>query len=224
MKLKTMIGAAVIVAASAFSAQAVTLGHFGAGPYTGAGTVLPGGLNPFSLTATTGLAVGDPLDMAVTDSTFAAADRLVSDAPQLKYTLLGYEAGFTNFALADGGLIFTNSDAVGSMVTVAHAGGLIDFIYETNNGVVANGQGHADNDWISNALGAASIDSMNFAVFFESARSAILLFGDGTGDVDFDDLAVRVEAVPLPAGILLLLSGLGGLALVGRRRRGGAAT
>ena len=60
-----------------------------------------------------------------------------------------------------------------------------------------------------------------FAV--SGAFDLILDFVDAPGDGKTGTFDFTISAIPLPAGLALLLTGLGGLALVGRRRRQMAA-
>ena len=62
---------------------------------------------------------------------------------------------------------------------------------------------------------------LSLAVAMISPSSAYLMFGDGFGDADYDDMVVRVDvsAVPLPAAVWLFGTALIGLVGLGKRRK-----
>ena len=62
-----------------------------------------------------------------------------------------------------------------------------------------------------------SADGKTAYAFFDDGGSAPGLEGDV--DLDYDDLAFSISAVPVPAGGLLLISGLGALAAARRRKQ-----
>lgn len=135
------------------------------------------------------------------------------------YTYMGYEAGNRNFAATvDGGLFINNgygaSDVGEQVSSYQNSSGLLQFAFGTVAPFSAVGV------FINNALAYPA--SPDFAMGFSriDADSFYVLFDDiATGDRDFDDLVMRIDvtAVPLPAGILLMLTAL--LAMVALRRQ-----
>lgn len=53
----------------------------------------------------------------------------------------------------------------------------------------------------------------------ETGNSVIALFGNSTGDLGIDDLAVRISVVPLPPALVLFGGALLGLGWIARRRK-----
>ncbi|AXI46033.1 hypothetical protein C1J03_08395 [Sulfitobacter sp. SK012] len=142
---------------------------------------------------------------------------------RLTYTFIGSEASATNLStLALGSNSFSNATSVNgdNFTTQQTFDDFVDLNFETNN--------LSESDFISNLFGSASDSRLSIAFSDISndpfATSVYAFFGDGAGDNDFDDLVLRIDTfevseVPLPAGGILLISALGGLAAARRARR-----
>jgi hypothetical protein len=168
----------------------------------------------FSLSAETGLNNGDSI--VLFDSTTIGGGAFgvsLSGAAKVTFEYLGSEAGFTN-SFTTGAGSFTNHPAPGlTQFSDDLIAGLLDFTLATNGdgapGSIVNG---------------ISINSpLSYAIAVLSDTSVIVLFGDGAGDLDFDDLAVKitVSQVPLPPAVWLLISAILGLVTFTRIRRNG---
>jgi hypothetical protein len=200
--------AAVALAASALPAGAATLGLTG-----GTAGLLPASFNP------SGSAPGIGPGTAVTifDSINAAGGglSLIGGTSRLSFTFLGKEAAWLNFALS-GATLFSNQAAIGTSVTSGPVGpGLIDFAFLTTRGTAS-----ALDDALARNGGPISLKT-RLAFYLEDNRTAYAFFDDGGAgpDADFDDMVVQIAAVPLPASLLLLLTGIGGLGALRLRRR-----
>lgn len=165
----------------------------------------------FDLTAETGISVGDPL-IIVDANNVGSLDISVSAPTTLYYTYLGSEALNENVALEVqlNSVLFNNKTSnIGETVVVTDDGDVVDFLFRdvTQNEVIQNGDvGNAD-------------PGLSIAFYVVDQYSVIALFGDGAGDQDYDDIAILISTVPLPAGALLLLTGLGGFAAMRRRKK-----
>jgi hypothetical protein len=172
----------------------------------GAPSVVPGNFNPSGFPG--GLAAGDNITIGGTLS--------LSANTELTFEFLGKEAGFVNtFELSGIELFSTATAAVNDATTSLVNAGAVPFSFKTTNG----GGLTANNGGIAPAgLSIAFADLGNDAF--------LALFGDGGGDVDYDDMVVKISVsqVPLPAAVWLLLSAVMGLVSFSTIRRRGSQT
>lgn len=208
MKLKVLglVFAGLMFAAG--SSQAAILSVTGGGAST-----IPAG---FSLSAETGLNVGNPI--RIFDSGDPGGFGLVlSEDDTLTFEYLGAESSFTNTISSNGSEVFSTATASnGDTVDVAAVGGtdfLVNFVLESSGG------GSATN-------GGPITSPLSFAFAAITDTSVILLFDDGGFGTDFDDMAVRISVsqIPLPPAVWLLISALLGLVSFSRIRRKSAQT
>ncbi len=184
----------------------------------------------FSLTSETGLNVGDTVlefdgsQYTTPPNTDGSNGLHLTGAPAtLRITYLGSEADALNRAFYSGTspatFLFDTNSPVGTSVDVSvTSDGAVPFYFEHDGGGVCiwflcvefpDEQGHNDGE-IDNLL--------NLAFFKESDTSVLALFGDGSGDADFDDMAIRISVVPLPPAMLLFGAALIGLGWFKRRK------
>jgi|SRR6056297_67121 len=208
----TFLGAAVAAVALTGAASAAQLSFSG----TGFTATLPGGAgntSDFNLGSSTGLVAGTD-QVTVFNSTNVGG--LQTSLPGvIKVEYLGSEAGNENaaFELTSGltALFNNKTSVIGDMATFIDDGGLIDFLFRD----ISDGQDIKNADTSVAPVGL----SIAFSSISANGRSVIALFGDGEGDSDYDDIAIRISTVPVPAAGLLLLTAVGGLGFAKRRKQ-----
>lgn len=210
----TLMGAAVSVVALGGAASAATATLSFSGTSSTATIDTSGtGTAGFDLSAETGLVDGDTLTVF---NSANVGGLQVSAPSRIWVTYLGSEAGNENaaFELTDGlTQLFNNQTSTFGDVAsfMDDDGGFIDFLFRdiTDSESIENG----------NTGSAPTGLSLAFSDISADGRSVIALFGDGAGDQDYDDIAIRISTVPVPAAGLLLLTALGGLSFVKRRKK-----
>lgn len=227
LKHLTLSGAAVAVTVlAAGSASALTFGSI-----PGAGVVNDG------LEVVYGPAVTE------VSGYYGATLALLGASSDVKVEFLGSEASRTNEFHFEGSTLFTSTGVAGSfdtsangMTTVAGVSvGVLDFLFDHSRDVpppvtpdqVVNG---------ANPDGAALGSPANFFVTFNPTVDGIatsgqvvdIWFDDGGAgpDDNHDDMVIRlsvtsgsISIVPVPASVPLLLTALGGLGFMARRKR-----
>ena len=166
---------------------------------------------------------GTVLDIIIGDVKDGTNGLSLTGGPaRVTYTYLGKEAGNSNYAADIGGIFFdTDTTAKGTTFeTTASVDGLLDFAFGTS--APAGSTGTFLNNGVATATGGGSLYDFAIAYIKISDTSFYALFDDiKEGDRDFDDLAMRIDVapIPLPAGGLLLVSGLAGAAALRRRKK-----
>lgn len=210
MLKKLMISAAAGLAAmfAVASANAATLSIVGGTP-----TPLPAEFADVG----TGLNVGD-LVTVFTSANGPGEGLALSGPATLKFEFIGHEAAFVNRAIETiGGVeLVNNINFVPGQFTTVYltpdVNGLVPFKFTTDAGTGVDPTKEAINGNIDDTL------SMAFSAIAADG-SVIALFGDGAGDVDYEDLAIRISVVPLPPAMALFGGALLGLGWLSRRRK-----
>lgn len=202
MKLLT----SALVGAALFAGQAVagSLSIIGGTEATlpanyGIGTDIPG------------VGVGSSV-LTFTGSELSGAGLELNGDSELSFTYLGHSAAASNdlVELAGGQSMNNKTASYGDSISADFVSGLVDFAFNT--------------DWkgggsIENGVGTTGGRPLNLTFLKEHDHSVLVFFGDGAGDLDMDDMVIRVSTVPLPAGALLMLTAVGGLGVASRRKK-----
>ncbi len=197
--MKTL--ATLILTCSALSANAATFNLVGgtAGTLPHNWTDFNGSLSPNKGNAFMKFSASDA---ASGEGIFLTANSKVT------FEYLGKEAGNHNWSSTSTATnFFSNKNtAKGSTYEEVQGMGALDFTFSTDGKYRNKGPGS-----YTNAVGTSG-PGLWLGIFQESDTSAILMFGDGYGDTDYDDMFVRatVAPVPLPAAVWML-----GTAIVG---------
>jgi hypothetical protein len=148
-------------------------------------------------------------------------------AGTISFTFLGQESGYVDsFHLVVNGTNLLESDPVGTTVTSAVSGGLVDFKFEGISGKFAKNGGTLLNGLWDPGTSIGML-STNVVTAGAAAGSYDLILGynDSAGSAtlgDWDDFVVGVKftpAVPEPETYALMLAGLGVMGFLARRRR-----
>jgi choice-of-anchor C domain-containing protein len=211
--MKAVLAAAVITAASVTQAAAVTVVNGGLANTSGAGSFLtvPAGND----TAVPGWYVTTGTIDAINgywqsaDGDGYSIDLNGNSPGSIAQVISGLVIGqkyLLKFALSgnpDGG------PTVKDLVAGMFMSGWTTFSYDT----AANGTTRADMKWVFREFAFTATHETDY-VIFESQTTSECCYGPAV-----DAVSIEVAPIPLPAGLPLLAAGLGGLALL-RRRRG----
>lgn len=216
-KILSLAGAALL--AGSFAASAATLSIVGGS----ASNLVAPKFNPAggASLAASGLTAGSAVT-AFDAASIVGGGLYLSGAAKLTLTFIGKEAGATDYVveLAGGTKIRNKLSELDTSISWGQSTGFVKFLFETLfpvpvGGMITNGVGSTDSD-LGIAFSGITTSGMTQTVY--------ALFDDGSPDNgpdrDYDDMIVRIDvaSVPLPAGGVLLLTGLGGLALARRRK------
>lgn len=140
---------------------------------------------------------------------------------QIRATYMGSEAGATNGAeLSFGAFTFSNATStVGDSVVFDNDAFFVDLVFSTNN---LGGLDTIDNNWGQATSGDLHMAFTDITNATGAVTEVFAFFGDGAGDSDYDDMVIKLEiisAVPLPAGAVLMASGIAGFGVMRRKKK-----
>lgn len=212
MNLKTLV-ASVTLGLTAGAASAASLSvvggpnfvPFGSGNYD---TDCTGG--PTDCYNPTGPAAGLTNDLQAFNASTGYPGLVVDTAARLTVTFLGKEAAATNTAFSVAGGSVSTLDAIGSSYTTTIGPGTVDLSFSSSIGSFAGSQGFSS--MAALAFGGLSADETSIYAYFDDSGASV--------DRDWDDMVVLVQVaeIPVPAAGLLILTALGGLAAMRRRK------
>jgi len=210
--------------------KAASIGLYGTSDLT----IIP---NDFDLNSVTGLSSGAPVSAFYGDQTLSPGDGGYGTSGGLKlsgnstvtFTYLGMEAGYQNKFFLGNDEIFKTR---GSGASVENDTYSFDYTDDGQNGFL-DFSFWSSNDFGSNTDNAVFVPNgaipgaytIGYALLTD--LSVTILFGDGWGDSDFDDMAVRMtitpSVIPLPPSVFLFGTALLGIGALARRRKNKAA-
>lgn len=215
---KLMLGAATALTLGAGSVSAASL------------SILDSSLTPVGPNATlpSGFSLGAIANVGDSISTFSSnpvnGGLYLNGQGTLNFTFLGKEASAMNASFTTGGASITNHNGLNTTMSALQGGaGFINFLFQTVEGawedINGNGTKGETLSIANNGASAFSGLSLAYGTVFNGGKSVLAFFGDGRGDVDYDDMVVRIDLVPLPAAGLMMLGALGGLGALRRRKK-----
>lgn len=187
---------------------------------TGISTVIP---ENFDLNSNTGLPTGAPV---LAFYSGASGGLKLSGNSTVTFEYLGMEAGYQNKFYFGNELLFTTRGTGASTVGDTRSfeftdNGLNEFLgfsFWSNNDFGSN-TNNAD-IFVPNGAIPGSY-TIGYALLTDLTTT--ILFGDGYGDSDFDDMAVRMtitpSVIPLPPSVILFGTALLGIGALARRRK-----
>ena len=118
----------------------------------------------------------------------------LTDPAEVVFEYLGSEAGNNNFSFSwdefgIDGLFDNQFNTAGDSYISNQDSGFLNFGFVTDGRFTEEGAILTDSPLGDG--GFATSDAFSIAVFRETSTSLILMFGDGFGDADFDDMIVR---------------------------------
>lgn len=157
-----------------------------------------------------GPAGGLTFDLQTFDGSTGYPGLVVDTAARITVTFLGKEAAAFNTAFSLAGGSVTNISSVGSSYSALIGAGTVDLTFSSSLGSFAGSNGFSSQAAIG--FGGLAADGSSVYAYFDDSGANV--------DRDFDDMVVLVEVaeVPVPAAGLMILTALGALAVVRRRK------